>query len=134
MILTIPSLLIFTSVYERKTGNGQDIIDRPDSAVMFQWNRLTIIADHSHQNNFGNLNRAIPGKTKLYLINGRVQSFVCDSTEVGFIYRTPTMNILHNSKGEELYRLGLDGLVIYTCVAQKTPNAVDVRLTHWHKI
>lgn len=129
MILTIPSLLIFVPVYERTTGNGQDIIDKPNSAVMFKWGKLTVIADHSHQNNFSNLNRAIPGKTRLYLIGKMTTPLICDSTEVGFI----TGNRLYNRKGEEVHRLGLDGLIIYTCIG-KRGDATDVRLTHWRKL
>lgn len=133
-LLTIPSLWIFVPLFERKAGNGQDIVDRADSAVFFCWDDLTIIVDHSHQNNFSNLNKAIPGRTKLYIYSKGTKRYICDKTEVGHLKLINGHNMLYDKDWQSVYHQQLDGLIVYTCIKRVRADVIDIRLTHWREV
>ena len=135
MLLIIPSLFIIVPLYRRKYGeNGQDIVDRPKSAAIWNWGNLTVIADHVHQENFFNLNKSVPGKTVLYIYDKGIKRYICDSSEIGFTRQEGSQNVLYDSKERSVYFLNLDGLMIYTCIKRTSPEVLTVRLTHWKEI
>ena len=133
MYLAIPKLLIAVPVEERMFGNGQDILDKENLAVSFHWNKLMVIADHNHQSNFKNLNKAKEG-TKAYLIDKKkIEMYVCDSTQVGHITLSPHGNRLYDSEYMPVHLVFDSGLCIYTCIEKSADDIMDVRLTHWRK-
>ncbi len=136
MLLVIPSLFIIVPLYECKYGETrQEVVDRPNSALIWNWGDLSLIADHSNQENFSNLNKAIPNRTKLYIYGDKeVKKYICDSSEVGFIRTESGHNNLYNSKGHLVFSLNLKGLVIYTCIERVSPTMTNVRLTHWKEV
>lgn len=130
-ILFIPALGIIVPAEERKNGtNGQDIIDKPDRAVMWSWGRLTVIADHCNQG-FDRINRAVAGKTRAYV---GARRFICDISEIGHIRTTDKGNRLFRADWTPVHEAWKDGLCIYTCIQRSAPDVMDVRLTHWREI
>lgn len=133
--LLIPSLKIAVPVYEAQNGNGQDVIDRPNSAVLLRWGNLTIIADHRTQSNFENLNRAEPSKTKAFFItNGKMHIYKCDYSAIGHNRTEPTGNHLYDNHWAKVTQIMHDGIVMYTCIVRSAKDVMDVRLTHWRKV
>ena len=131
MRLLIPSLLIYVPVFERQKGtNGQEIVDAQNSAAMWKWNQLTVIADHAGQG-FDRLNKVKVGRTTAFFGNSR---FLCDSSEIGYIRLSPNGNRLYNAKNEPVHETMKTGMCIYTCHGQRTGEIQPVRLTHWRKI
>lgn len=121
--LFIPSLLIYVPVYERENGtNGQDIVDAPDSAVIFHWNQLSVVVDHASQN-FSRLHKVKVGTTAF--LGGK--KYKCISTEVGRIQNSR----LYRANGRFVHEDWKTGLCIYTCYGQKFGNIQPVTLTHW---
>lgn len=131
--LWIPLLRICVPVYWRKIGtNGQEIVDADDSAAIWKWNGLTVIADHNGQNNFANLNNAKPEKTKAILtVNGTSRLYVCDVSEVGSIVTYPYGSRLYTAENRPVHEAFPTGLCIYTCRDKTAENVRNVRLTHW---
>ena len=150
--------MILVPLYERTVGNGQEIVDRENSAVIFHWNDLSVIADHSHQSNFSNLNKAIPLKTIGYIFSNnttklecdskqtkptkivahislnRMTKLLCDDTQVGHILLSDSGNRLTDKNNHLVHTVFHDGYCIYTCIQRSAPNIIDVRLTHWRII
>lgn len=123
MNLIIPTLLIRVPVYERAKGtDGQDIVDAPDSAAMWHWGHLTVIADHAGQE-FSRLGRARVGTVAW--LGG--QRYKCILAEIGWIQDKR----LHRANGRLVHEEWQTGLCIYTCHGQKFGNIQPVRLTHW---
>jgi hypothetical protein len=126
MRLLIPSLLIYVPVYEREKGtNGQDIVDAPDSAAMWHWNQLSVIADHASQN-FSRLYKTKVGATAFL---GK-KKYKCVSTEIGRIQN----NRLYRANGRFVHEDWKTGLCIYTCYGQKIGSIQPVKLTHWSAV
>ena len=122
MRLIIPSLNINIPVFFGKNGpERQEIIDAQNSAVYFKWNQLTVIADHSSQANFKNLNKVKSKKAIAYL---------CDNTEIGHIL-IGHGNRLYNSRWLPVHKVYKSGVCIYTCIKRRGQDIMDVRLTHW---
>ena len=134
--LIIPSLLISVSLYHRIAGtNGQDIVDAVDSAVIWEWNRLTMIADHASQANFNRLSRVRTGKAKAYICKSlSTDVYVCDSAELGHIRLSDSGNRLYDSKWRPVHEVMHDGLCIYTCKGKSAVDVMDVYLTHWKRV
>lgn len=128
--LTIPTLFISLPCEERKQGNGQNIMDRPNCAVCWKWGNLTVIADHSQQG-FNRINRAIVGRTRAYYAR---KGYICDVSEIGHIYITNEGNRLYRADGCPVNKAWAGGLCLYTCISKSAPNKVDVRLTHWRAL
>ena len=123
MKLLIPSLLIYVPVYEREKGTiGQDIVDAPDSAAMWQWNQLTVIVDHAGQG-FNRIERARVGTTAWF--GGK--KYRCISTEIGRIQEKR----LYRANGKFVHEEWKTGLCIYTCHGAKFGNIQPVRITYW---
>ena len=129
--LIIPSLFIFVSLYE---GNGQDIVDASNSAAIWGYKDLTLIADHNNQSNFANLNKVKPNKTKLYVLGQNRKHYICDRSEVGYIVTENGHNRLYNAAYKPVYQTEQSGLVVYTCIVRSAPNVMDIRLTHWREV
>lgn len=138
MKLFIPSLFIFVKLTPVPSSNlAQSVVDKWNSAAIWKWNNLTLIADHSTQANFENLRKAVPGKTKLYILDKKNRKFVCDKTEVGHIVGfcpDGTGGVLRDEKGRSVFYSNLDGLMIYTCIRKSAIDVMDVRLTHWKEV
>lgn len=138
MRLFIPSLFIFVKLTPVASSNlAQEAVDKYNSAAIWNWNNLTLIADHNNQANFKNINKAIPGKTKLYLLDKVNRKFICDKTEVGHISNLRVDNTggkLCDANWNSIFRQNLDGLMIYTCIRKSAIDVMDVRLTHWKEV
>ena len=131
MRLIIPTLSINVPVFFGKDGaSRQEIIDKENSAVYFTWGPLTVIADHSSQANFHNLNKAKPGETIAYLCGDRVKKYICDRSEVGHIV-SDGGNRLYDSRWMPVHENVKHGVCMYTCIERSAKNIMDVRLTHW---
>lgn len=128
--LFIPSLGIFINAEERSKGNGQDIIDRPDRAVLWKWRDLVVVADHVDQG-FRSINRVVVGKTRAFLGN---RLYICDVSEIGHIRISQAGNRLYRANWEPVADAWKDGLCIYTCSEMTAPDVRDVRLTHWRRL
>lgn len=131
MRLIIPSLNINIPVFFGKNGpERQEIIDAQNSAVYFKWGQLTVIADHSSQANFKNLNEVASENTIGYICGDTTKKYVCDKTEIGHIL-IGSGNRLYNSLWKPVYEVYNSGVCIYTCIKRRGSNIMDVRLTHW---
>jgi len=124
--LIIPSLGIFVIA---KTGDRQKNVDSK-YAAMWNWGKLTVIADHSYQG-FYKINRAAVGKTKAYL---GTRAYLCDVSEIGHIRITDKGNRLYRASWEAVYGAWADGLCLYTCIEMSASDIMDVRLTHWRAL
>lgn len=126
LLLIIPSLLICVPTYERASGtNGQGIVDADNSAAMWHWNNLTIVADHAYQG-FSRLEKTKVGMTAWL---GK-KKYRCDLTELGRIQDSR----LYCSSGEYAHKRFTSGLCIYTCHGKRIGNIQPVRLTHWEAV
>lgn len=137
--IMIPELAINVPVYWKKEGtNGQDIVDAPNSAVIFKWTKscdLKVIADHSSQSNFRNLNRAKVNETEAYLdLDKRRIKHRCIVSEVGHIKTVNGRNFLFGEDWLSIYPKHHDGICIYTCIKRSAPDVMDVRLTFWKEV
>ena len=97
---------------------------------MWNWGKLTVIADHSYQG-FYKINRAAVGKTKAYL---GTRAYICDVSEIGHIRITDKGNRLYTASWEAVYGAWADGLCLYTCIEMSASDIMDVRLTHWRAL
>lgn len=131
MRLIIPSLNINIPVFFGKNGSErQEIIDAQNSAVYFKWNQLTVIADHSSQANFKNLNKVKSKKAIAYLCDNTTKKYICDKSEIGHIL-IGHGNRLYNSRWLPVHKVYKSGVCIYTCIKRRGQDIMDVRLTHW---
>ncbi len=131
MYLCVPTLLIAVPLFERTTGNGQEIVDRDNSAVIFHWNGLSVIADHSYQSNFSNLNKVKPNRTRAYIYKSKLETILCDDSQIGHILLSENGNRLVDQNFNLVHTVFTDGYCIYTCRTRSAQNVIDVRLTHW---
>lgn len=125
--LFIPSLGIFVLA---KTGDRQKNTDAPNTAAMWNWGKLTVIADHNYQG-FSRLNRAVIGKTRAYL---GPKAYICDVSEIGHVRLSEKGNRLYRASWFPVWEAWSDGLCLYTCITQTASDVIDVRLTHWRDI
>ena len=133
--IEIPELNISVPLNGTESGGAQEVIDREDSAVYLIWPNNITIADHCHQANFSNLNKAIPGRTKAYIVTpDSKKGYFCYKTQVGHIKIGATSNTLYDQNWEAVYEKNGGGLTMYTCIERSAPDVMDVRLTYWKPI
>lgn len=131
--LLIPSLRIGVPAYEGP--NRQEIIDRPDSAVLIRWGDMLVIADHNGQAGFSRLNQAKVGKTKAFVWSGgKCVIYQCDRSEIGSIQLSEGGNRLFMADQTPAHIGMTRGLCIYTCYGKAVENIQPVRLTHWARL
>lgn len=131
--LEIPDLSISIPLNGVESGSAQQVIDMEDSAVYLNWPNQTVIADHCHQANFSNLNRAIQGHTKAFIASDPDSKkwLVCCKTQVGHIRIGEKSNSLFDHDWNPVYHSNSGGLTMYTCIEKSAPDVMDVRLTYW---
>ena len=133
--LEIPDLAISVPLNGIECGPAQKVIDLEDSAIYLNWPNQTVIADHCHQGNFSNLNQAIPGQTKAFILEpDSKKSFVCYQTQIGHIKIGEKSNILFDHDWIPVYKSNVGGLTMYTCIEKSSANVMDVRVTYWKEI
>ena len=125
MTINIPSLLIKTPLYKGKNGTAaQEIVDAPNSAVIFYYWGFPIIADHASQSNMIRLKYCIPHLTKCFVDGER---YVCVKKTKGILKSTTII-----VDGESIRDMTTD-LCIYTCTGKKINGEIEVWVTFWKK-
>lgn len=134
--LEIPDLNISIPLNGIELGPAQKVIDLEDSAIYLKWPNQVVIADHCHQANFSNLNKAIPGHTKAYIATDPENKkwLVCCKTQVGHIKIGEKSNALFDHDWIPVYQNNSSGFTMYTCIQKSAPDVMDVRLTYWMEI
>ena len=129
--IEIPSLRISLPLYDAK-NNAQQIVDTKNAAAFIKWSTQDVIVDHSGQDGFERLARAIPNSTTLYIeyINKPKETYICTQKQIGHI-QIGTKNKLLDSKWKPPQS---GGLILYTCIKQSSPTVMDVWLTYWKKL
>ena len=131
--IEIPDLYIGAPLYDSWDKNKQEIVDDEDSAIWMNWGTQQCIADHTYQNNFVNLSKAVVGETIAYIDDGTSQrAYRCVSSQIGHIRIGPNGgNTLLDSEWKLVYPQNIGGICIYTCLHQSADDVMDVRLTFW---
>lgn len=124
--IEIPSLRIGVPLYD-SNRNAQEIVDAKNSAVFLEWKNQVAIADHSGQDGFERLAKAIPYKTIACINYKSKEYYLCTKKQVGHIVSSKIYDFnWQNVKS--------DGLVIYTCIGKSAGDTMDVWLTYWKRI
>ena len=128
--LSIPLVSIFVPLFEGK--DLQKIVDERMSAVIFDYGKTKVIADHCHQNNFSNLNAVEINALAIIYHDGKTKLYRCFGTEVGHLLlgngtklRDADWNYIHNRNAD---------LCIYTCIKKSSETIMDIRLTFWKEV
>lgn len=134
--LEIPELHIGVPLYDSMDKNKQEIVDDENSAIYMNWGTQQCIADHTYQNNFVNLSKAVVGKTIAIIDDGKDQRrYRCYSSQIGHIRIGPNGgNTLLDENWELVYPQNIGGISIYTCLQLSADDVMDVRLTFWKRI
>ena len=119
----IPSLFISIPLYDAN-GDAQQIVDAPRSAAFLRWHGQDAIADHSGQNGFQRISKAIPYKTTAYV---KGEKFLCTKKQIGHIRQSKIFD-------SEWNHVKSDGLVMYTCIGKSAEDVMDVWLVYWKRI
>jgi hypothetical protein len=90
-------------------------------------NGYTLIMDHSGQDGFERLSKAVPYKTIAYL---NKDAYICINKQVGHIYLGPPNRLVD----ENWQSIKYDSLILYTCLQKSAENIMDVQLTYWKKL
>ena len=133
--LEIPDLNISVPLYGVESGSAQQVVDLEDSAAYLKWPEQITIVDHCQQGNFANLNKAIPGQTKAFIVEPDLKkTYVCYQTQIGHIKIGTTSNVLFDKDWIPVYKSNAGGLTMYTCIEKSSQNVMDVRVTYWKPI
>ena len=124
--IEIPSLRIGVPLYN-SNRNAQEIVDAKNSAVFLEWKDQVAIADHSGQDGFERLAKAIPYKTMACINYKGKEYYLCTKKQVGHIVNSK----IYDSNWQNVKS---DGLVIYTCIGKSAEDVMDVWLTYWKRI
>ena len=128
--LLIPDLRIAVPLYEGE--DTQEIVDAPDSAVIFRLGVQECIADHCHQEGFERLAEAVPDRTGAWVSTDEgVRKYVCTASQIGRIVTIDGGRYLRDSEGRPVSRQNAGGLCIYTCTGKTAEEITYVRLTYW---
>ena len=131
--IEIPSLFISLPLYDTH-GNAQEIVDMKKAAAYIQWVKQAAIVDHSGQDGFERIAKAIPGQTLAYIEykDGKIKErYICTKKQVGHIKTINGKNKIFDSNGKTPVS---GGIVMYTCIGRSAPDVMDVWLTYWKKI
>lgn len=128
--LTIPSLNISVPLYEG--DDLQKIVDDRLSAVIFDYGRTRVIADHSRQANFHRLSDVKRDALAILFHDGRSEIYRCSESQIGHLLlssgtklRDADWNYIHGHNAD---------LAIYTCIEKSSETIMDIRLTFWMKV
>lgn len=129
--IEIPSLRISIPLYNTN-GNAQEIVDKKNSAAYIQWKNQAAIVDHSGQDGFERLAKAIPNSTIAYIDqNGKREKYLCVKKQIGHI-KLGNKNQLVDANWKSAD--SNNGLVMYTCIKKSASDIMDVWLIYWKKI
>ena len=131
--IEIPSLSISLPLYEAST-NAQKIVDDKNSAAFIKWLDQDVIVDHSGQDGFERLEKAIPKSTIAYVVynNGKsTERYICTKKQIGHIKTVGGKNKLLDSQWQHP-KSGC--LLMYTCIKKSAPDVMDVWLIYWKRI
>lgn len=130
--LEIPNLFISVPLYDAlDAADRQRVVDNPDSAVHFRLGVQDVIADHTGQANFQNLNLAKPGMTATIDRKTSKTVYRMVQSQVGHIRISPLGNRLFDQDWVQVSTQNAGGLCIYTCMGKSAEDVMDVRLTYW---
>ena len=131
--IEIPSLYVSLPLYDTH-GNAQEVVDMKNAAAFIQWVKQAAIVDHSGQDGFERIAKAIPGSTLAYIEynDGKVKErYVCTKKQIGHIRTENGKNKIYDADWKTPVS---NGLVMYTCIKKSAANVMDVWLTYWKKI
>lgn len=133
-LLEIQDLGIKVPLYDTSVGPAQTIVDAENSAVYLRWgNGQIAIADHANQQNFSNLEKAIPGRTIAHIRTyDSDKEFICYQVQVGHIKTSASGNSIFDADGNPVFWQNPGGITIYTCIRRSASDVMDIRLTYWH--
>lgn len=129
-VLLIPSIQVTVPLYEGDVYDNpvetQAIVDAENSAAMFDFEGVKVIAEHVDQT-FGNLSKIKVGDTAFVKQqDGSEEEFVCTGNFLG----KNVGSALTDVNGASVSKMIKDGVIMYTC----TDNWEDVTVTIWERV
>ena len=127
--IEIPDLQISIPLYRGK-DDPQGVVDRKNAAAFLEWKDQNVIVDHTGQDGFEKLEKAVPSQTLAYIDFGfKKERYMCTRKQIGHLLLGDTNKI----RDANYVFPKSPGLIIYTCKGLSAPNVMDIWLTYWKR-